>query len=165
MRAACKNAVLLAVSQSGRKVTARHTKNADFVVSDGMEVAKQWAESSRRTRMIAERMIGIKVQNNDIVVKAARAIFARGAGAKSRKHLDGTVETIANLYSNHRNSANYGRNGWSLYNAVTEYLDHERESDPKDRAETTMDLTSWVNKKKLATARHVLALSGEGYVG
>lgn len=164
IRAVCKNAVLLAVNQSARKVTARHTKNADFVVSDGMEVAKQWADSSRRTRMIAERMVKVAIPNNDTVAETARAIFARGAGTKSRKHLEGTVDTVVNLYSNHRNAGNCGKNGWSLYNAVVEYLDHERDADAKDRAETTMDSTSWVSKKKLDTARYVLALPREGDV-
>lgn len=159
IRAVCKNAVLVAVSESQRKVTARHTKNADFVVNDGMEVAKQWADLSRRTKQIAEQMIRIKVKDNDTVATAARNILSRGTGVKSQKHLDATVESIVNLYSSDRNSAKYGTNGWSLYNSVVEYLDHEREADANDRAETTMDSTSWVSKKKLATAQYVLALS------
>lgn len=159
IRAVCKNAVLVAVSESQRKVTARHTKNADFVVSDGMEVARQWSDLSRRTKQIAERMIRINVNNNDVVATAARSILSRGGGEKSKKHLDATVESIVNLYASNRNSAKYGTNGWSLYNSVVEYLDHEREADVRDRAETTMDSTSWVSKKKLATAEYVLALS------
>ena len=159
IRAVCKNAVLVAVNESPRKVTARHTKNADFVVSDGMRVAKQWVDLSRRTKQIAERMVGIKIDNNDTVATAAKQILSRGAGKKSLKHLGTTVDSIVNLYSSRLNSAGYGTNGWSLYNSVVEYLDHEREADAKDRAETTMDSTSWVSKKKLATAQYVLALA------
>lgn len=159
IRVVCKNAVIVAVNESQRKVTARHTKNADFVVNDGLAVARQWADLSRKTKQIAERMIQIPVKNNDVVVTAAQTILARGVGKKSQKHLDATVDSIVNLYASNRNSAKYGTNGWSLYNSVIEYLDHEREGDAKDRAETTMDSTSWVSKKKLATAEYVLALA------
>jgi phage/plasmid-like protein (TIGR03299 family) len=159
IRAVCKNAVLVAVNEAQRRVTARHTKNADEVVNDGMAVAQQWSDLSRKTKQIAERMIQIPVRNNDTVVATAETILSRGAGKKSRKHLDATVEAIVNLYSSNRNSAKYGKNGWSLYNSVVEYLDHEREASATDRAETTMDSTSWVSKKKLATAEYVLALT------
>lgn len=158
IRAVCKNAVLVAVNESTRKVTARHTKNADFVVNDGLEVAKQWADLSRKTKQIAEKMVHIDIENNDVVASMAKRVLSRGAGEKSKKHLDATVESIVNLYSSTRNSAKYGKNGWSLYNSVVEYLDHERDADPSDKAETTMDSTSWVSKKKLATAQYVLAL-------
>lgn len=159
IRAVCKNAVIVAVNESSRKVAARHTKNADFVVNDGMEVARQWADLARKTKHVAERMIRIPVSNNDTVVEVAKHILARGTGKKSQKHLDSTVESIVNLYSSNKNSAKYGKNGWSLYNSVVEYLDHERDATADDRAETTMDTTSWVSKKKLATARYVLALT------
>lgn len=159
IRAVCKNAIIVAVNESQRRVTARHTKNADYVVNDGMSVARQWADLSRKTKQIAEEMVRITVRNNDIVAETARAILSRGAGKKSVKHLDATVDSIVNLYSSNRNSARFGANGWSLYNSVVEYLDHEREADASDRAETTMDSTSWVSKKKLATAQYVLALT------
>lgn len=159
IRAVCKNAILVAVNESQRRVTARHTKNADYVVNDGMSVARQWADLSRKTKQIAEEMVRISIRNNDVVAETARSVLSRGAGKKSLKHLDSTVDSIVNLYSSNRNSARYGTNGWSLYNSVVEYLDHEREADASDRAETTMDSTSWVSKKKLATAQHVLALT------
>lgn len=159
IRAVCKNAIIVALNESQRKVTARHTKNADFVVNDGMAVAKQWADLSRKTKQIAEQMIRIPVKDNDTVVTAAKTLLLRGLGKKSKKYLDETTESIVNLYSSRLNAATYGHNGWSLYNSVVEYLDHEREAEAKDRAETTMDSTSWVSKKKLATAQYVLALA------
>jgi phage/plasmid-like protein (TIGR03299 family) len=165
IRTACKNAVLVAVKGATRRITARHTKNADHVVNDGLAVARQWGDLSRKTRQIAEHMVRIDVKSNDVVATAARSILARSIGKKGQKHLDATVESIVSLYSGSLNSARYGKNGWSLYNAVVEYLDHEREADPNDRAETTMDLTSWVSKKKLATARYVLALTDHENVG
>ena len=150
---------MVAVNESNKKVTARHTKNADSIVDDGMEVAKQWGSLSRKTKKIAERMIQIPVKNNDTVATIARNVLFRGNGKKSAQHLDSAVDSIVGLYLNGRNSANYGKNGWSLYNAVVEYLDHERGANPIDMAETTMDSTSWVSKKKLVAAESVLALS------
>ena len=165
IRAVCKNAVLVAVNEATKKVTARHTKNADFVVNDGLAVAKQWADLSKKTKQVAEQMVRIPIRNNDTVVQTAKHILSRGAGKKSKKHLDATIDAIVNLYSSPRNSSGYGANGWSLYNSVIEYLDHERDSNAKDRDETTMDSTSWVSKKKLTTAQYVLALSEHKSVG
>jgi len=165
IRAVCKNAVLIAVNEATKKVTARHTKNADTVVNDGMEVAKQWLSLSNRTKIIAEKMVKIEVQNNDVVADAAHEILFRTTGKKSQKHLDLAIDSIVGLYGSNRNSARFGRNGWSLYNSIIEYLDHERDADPSDRAETTMDSTSWVSKKKLVAAEYVLALPTSNYVG
>ena len=165
IRAVCKNAVLVAVNESTKKVTARHTKNADTIVNDGLEVAKQWLNLSKRTKILAEKMVKIQVQNTDVVACAAQEILFRTPGKKSQKHLDLAVESIIGLYGNNNNSARFGRNGWSLYNSIVEYLDHERDADASDRAETTMDSTSWVSKKKLITAEYVLALSTPKFVG
>lgn len=158
IRAVCKNAVIVAVNESSKKVTARHTKNAEFVVNDGLEIAKQWANLSKKTKKIAEQMVQINVKNNDTVVSIAQDVLFRGSGKKSIDHLNSAIESIVNLYSNNRNAGRYGTNGWSLYNSVVEYLDHERDGNPIDRAETTMDLTSWVSKKKLIATECVLAL-------
>lgn len=158
IRVVCKNAIMVAVNEASKKVTARHTKNADSIVNDGMEVAKQWGNLSRKTQKIAERMIAVPIANNDTVASVARNVLFRSSGKKSTQHLDFAVESIVNLYLNNRNSASYGKNGWSLYNAIVEYLDHERDANPIERAETTMDSTSWVSKKKLIAAQSVLTL-------
>lgn len=158
IRVVCKNAIMVAVNEASKKVTARHTKNADSIVNDGMEVAKQWSDLSRKTKKIAERMIQIPITNNDTVASVARNVLFRSSGKKSTQHLDFAVESIVSLYLNNRNSASYGKNGWSLYNAMVEYLDHERDANPIERAETTMDSTSWVSKKKLIAAQSVLTL-------
>lgn len=160
IRVVCKNTVMVAVNESSRKVTARHTKNADAIVNDGLRVAQQWEDLSKRTKKIAEKMIQIAVKDNDAVVAVARDVLFRKNSKKSAKHLDFAVDSIVNIYLSDRNSAKYGKNGWSLYNAAVEYLDHERDASPTDRAETTMDSKSWVSKKKLVTAGRVLALDG-----
>jgi len=160
IRVVCKNAVMVAVNESSRKVTARHTKNADAIVNDGLRVAQQWEDLSKRTKKIAEKMIQIPVKDNDTVVAVARDVLFRKNGKKSAQHLDATTDAIVKLYLNDRNSAKYGRNGWSLYNAVVEYLDGERDAEAADRAETTMDSKSWVSKKKLVATARILALGG-----
>lgn len=158
IRVVCKNTIMFAVNESNKKITARHTKNADSIVNDGMEIAKQWVDLSRKTKKIAERMIQINVVDNDTVATVARNVLFRGNGKRSVHHLDSAIDSIVGLYSSNKNSNRYGKNAWSLYNAVVEYLDHEREADPTDRAETTMDSTSWVSKKKMLAAEYVLTL-------
>jgi hypothetical protein len=63
------------------------------------------------------------------------------------------------LFLSDKNAGGYGFNGWSAYNAVGEYLDHYREAPAKDRAMSSMDLNSWVSKKKLEAQSRILALA------
>jgi hypothetical protein len=78
---------------------------------------------------------------------------------RQRNNREEVNALIRGIYSNERNAANYGYNGWSMYNAVVEYLDHWRQGDPKDRAIASMDDNSWVTRTKLMTQQAVLALA------
>lgn len=61
------------------------------------------------------------------------------------------------IYLNKRNAGGYGFNGWALYNAVAEYLDHVRTDDKVSNAVASMDDTSSVTQKKLLA--HALVLN------
>ena len=66
--------------------------------------------------------------------------------------------TINGLYVNKNNAGGFGNNGWSMFNAVGEYLDHYRKADSTDRAYASMDMYSWVTKTKAQTESYILSL-------
>jgi hypothetical protein len=74
---------------------------------------------------------------------------------KNREEVWGVVK---GLYVNKNNAGGYGRNGWSMLNAVGEYLDHYRDADANDKASASMSVYSWVTKTKRETERHILSL-------
>lgn len=63
------------------------------------------------------------------------------------------------VYESEKNSAGYGHNGWSIYNAVGEYLDHHRDAEPRERALASLDDNSWVSRAKQAAEMAVLSLA------
>ena len=55
------------------------------------------------------------------------------------------------------NAGGYGFNGWSMYNAIVEYLDHYRGTSANERALASMDETSSVTQKKLIAQHAVVS--------
>jgi hypothetical protein len=66
---------------------------------------------------------------------------------------------VRGLYVNDKNAGGYGFNGWSVYNAIGEYLDHYRDAKPEERAIASMDYNSWVTRKKAEAQSLVLSLA------
>jgi hypothetical protein len=69
---------------------------------------------------------------------------------------------VREIFYNDRNAKVVGKNGWSMYNSVVEYLDHGRADVSEDkRLLATMDPRekSWVNTRKINAQKAVLALA------
>ena len=64
---------------------------------------------------------------------------------------------IRSIYANERNAGGFGNNGWSLSNAIGEYLDHARGGKAEERALASMQVGSWVDKKKAQVVELILA--------
>lgn len=159
IRAVCSNTVMLGLSAAQRTFTARHTKNVDSAFDDAqrvLELSTEWARSFKDT---AERMLATPV-NAFAMDRVLDRVFpikkdATERQAKNREELVGLVRAI---YENDRNAGGFGRNGWSLYNSIGEYLDHHRDAKPIDRALASMDDNSWVSRMKMNAQDAVLTL-------
>ena len=160
VRAVCNNTVMLGLKSAQRVFTARHTRNVDFALEDAREVLRISVDWGKSFSEAAEKMLSIPVGPVQ-VDKVLNTIFPakKDESDRQKKNRDNTLTLIRAVYANPRNSAGYGQNAWSLYNAVVEYLDHHREADEKDRAIATMDDNSWVNRMKLDTHQAVMALA------
>jgi hypothetical protein len=80
----------------------------------------------------------------------------RDESSRQKKNREELLDQVLGIYVNERNAGSYGFNGWSLYNAVAEYLDHNRTDDKVSNAIASMDDTSSVTQKKLLTHSLVL---------
>lgn len=161
IRAVCKNTVMMGISGAERIFRARHTANADSAIDDAQKVLEISTEWAKQFKITAERMLAIPTPSSSgRIDRVLNSVFPEKSGETDRQK-NNRLEVhalVRGIYGNTRNSANYGENGWSLYNSVVEYLDHYRDAKPEERAVTSMDENSWVSKTKLATQAAVLAL-------
>jgi phage/plasmid-like protein (TIGR03299 family) len=162
IRAVCKNTVMMGMRDAERVFRARHTANADTVIDDAQKVLEISTEWAKQFKITAEQMLAIPTPGSSgRIDRVLNTVFPEKSGETDRQknnRLD-IHSLVRGIYGNSRNSANYGENGWSLYNSVVEYLDHYRDAKPDERAITSMDENSWVTKTKLATQSAVLALA------
>ena len=161
IRAVCKNTVIAGVSSAKRVFTARHTRNADRAIEQANEVlniSSAWAREFSRT---AEQLLSINVPaSSPILDKTLDAVFplAKDATERQQKNRKEVVALVRAVYSNENNAKNYGYNGWSLVNAVGEYLDHYRDATQTERALASMGANSWVSRAKVKTQDYLLSV-------
>jgi phage/plasmid-like protein (TIGR03299 family) len=162
VRAVCQNTVRMGLSTARSTFKAKHTSNVESVLQDaqtalGMSTA--WADAFTDT---AERMLAttcVPGSNSvDRVLKVAFPVNEDGTDV-SRRNRDDNIAHVKAIWDNPRNAGKAGHNGWTLYNAVVEFLDHGREGDVDRMAILSMDQNSWVSKRKVATQQAVLALA------
>lgn len=162
IRAVCKNTVVMGLREAQRVFTARHTRNLDTALEDArtvLQISVAWADEFKRA---AEKMLAIKVEPaSGKVDKIINNLFpARPQETdRQRKHRESVHSLIFAIFMNERNVQAVGSNGWALYNAIVEYLDHYRETTPVERAIASMDDNSLVTRKKLEAQQLVLALA------
>lgn len=160
IRAVCKNTVLAGLSASKSVFTARHTRNADNAMEEartilGMSV--EWAKAFAETANTL-----LKVDMNPVKVdRVLQNIFPmkQDESERQKKNRDETWSMVKGLYVNSNNAGGYGQNGWSMLNAVGEYLDHYRNASVKDKANASMSTYSWVTKTKKETESYILSLA------
>lgn len=161
IRAVCKNTVVMGLKSAKRVFTARHTSNVDSTIADAQEVLRISTKWAAEFQAEAERMLRIPVipgsKSIDTVLNAVFPLEKDATDRQKRNH-DEITSTVRSVFVNDRNAGGFGYNGWTLYNAVVEYLDHAREADPADKASASMDENSWVTRSKLTAHKAVLSL-------
>ena len=158
IRAVCNNTVMLGLKNAQRVFTARHTKNAESNVEDARTVLGMSTNWATEFRQMAEELLHTPIQPRHIdhtIAETFKKPDTTDTDRKKKNYIE-LNEKIRAIYNNPRNAGQHGHNGWSLYNAITEYLDHHRGSTPNDRAQTSIDDHSWVTKHKIAAQNTIL---------
>ena len=162
IRAVCKNTVIAGMSNAQRVFTARHTRNVESALAEAqsiLNISTEWAKSFSIT---AEKMLSIPMNLSsarmDTLINALYPEKPQETDRQKRNR-DNINMTIRALYQTERNSAGFGDNGWSAYNAVVEYLDHYRDGGVTERAIASMDANSSVTHKKIKAQEVILSFA------
>jgi hypothetical protein len=150
------------MNNAQRVFTARHTRNVESALAEAqsiLNISTEWAKSFSET---AEKMLSIPM-----TLSSARMDTLIGAlypekpqeTDRQKRNRDNINMTIRALYQTDRNSAGYGDNGWSAYNAIVEYLDHYRDGGVMERAVASMDANSSVTHKKIKAQEVILSFA------
>lgn len=159
-RVVCHNTITAAIRGAQRRFTARHTRNmVDYSVEDAqkaLSISTSWAN---QFKVMAEAMMAVPMPAGSARIDAViEAAFPKDPTATDRQkaNRDAVESQVRTLLAGPTNAAKVGWNGWAVYNAVGEYLDHFRSGTPDERALTSMDDMSWVAKTKLKAQAKVL---------
>jgi phage/plasmid-like protein (TIGR03299 family) len=160
IRAVCSNTVVLGLKHAQRVFTARHTRNVDGTLEEARQVLNisvKWAESFGQE---AERMLSIQAPlGGKKIDSVIGAVFPKDKDETERQknNREEIYELVRNIYLNDRNAGKFGFNGWSLYNAIVEYIDFYRLTDPIAGAIAAMDENSSSTQKKILAHRAVVS--------
>jgi phage/plasmid-like protein (TIGR03299 family) len=159
IRTVCKNTVIAGLDAARSVFTARHTRNADSAMEEAQTVLRmstEWATEFSRT---AEKLLTIPM-NPVKIDKVISNAFPKKTQETQRQeeNREQVWAVVRDIYRNSNNAGGYGENGWSMLNAVGEYLDHYRDADMLDRANASMNMYSWVSKTKVQSEKFILSL-------
>ncbi len=161
VRAVCANTVRFGQNTARSTFKARHTPNVEDALTEAqkvLEISTDWAKSFEA---MAEQMLAIPVPaGSHKVDNVLNALWPEADADTDRKvdNRDNIVGSVRHRFNNERNAGKVGYNGWGLYNAVVEYLDHGRAGTATSRAIASMDSGSLVSARKVQAQAAVLNL-------
>lgn len=161
IRAVCNNTVRLGLRNAERVFVARHTKNIDSAFDDAREVLRISVDWAVEFKKMAEQMLAIPTHpSTGRIDKVLNSVFPikKDETDRQKNNRERQNAIIRAVYENDKNAGGFGHNGWSLYNAIGEYLDHHRDAELHDRAFASLDDNSWVTRTKIDAQNAVLAL-------
>lgn len=157
-RPVCKNTITMAVEGAKRVFKAKHTKSVEDRFKEAQQilgVSTKWAEKFKRE---AESLLAVKF-TEDRFEKVLKGVFPDPVGATDRqkRNSEEARTHVRSLFVGPTNAEKFGMNGWTMYNAVGEFLDHGRKASKEDKALSSMQIGGWVEKKKVLAQKLILA--------
>ena len=162
IRAVCKNTVTFGMRKAKSIFRAKHTRNADIAVENARDVLNISVEWAKEFTKMAEQLLRVPIPSGSRQFdRVFDSVFPDSTNAtdRQRDHRDEVQMILRGLYASKKNSAGFGHYGWATYNACAEYLDHTREGDADSKAASSMNLNSWVSKRKQTAQKAILSLA------
>lgn len=158
-RAVCHNTISWGFARAKRTFKARHTSQVQATLADAataMDLRTRYTEAfvAQCEALLAT---AAPASTLDKVLEGVFPTPGPDATQRSKDHVTRTHDAIRRLYEGPNNAGGFGRNGWTVYNAVGEFLDHYRKGTPEALAYASMSVGSWVDQAKAKTAGLILA--------
>ena len=144
MRPLCNNLEIWK-NKEVQAVKVRHTKNSQGKLKEAMRIwsgmNNAWEAFINKARMLTEKIVGVNE-----VERFLDAIVCKVEKETSKRKLN-QREDLERLF--HSGRGNQGKTGWDLYNAVTQYYDHETITEqPEKRLASSIYGTGAAQKTK-----------------
>ena len=131
IRLFCQNQLIRAIKAATTNVTIKHTSNVHERLQDALRVfnvsMEGFAIFQEKAKYLARKLVDKKMVEaflNEVILDTG------STRAANQRH------KISELFENGR--GNSGKTAWHLYNAATEYVDHERTSDEEKSMDSAM---------------------------
>lgn len=125
-RPVCKNTVRFALDHLKMAVKIKHTAGSDERTIQAAEALGYAGAVERQMKAKAEALLAVE---NPPLAKTLEAIWPTEDLDDDNPYLkrrEDIQERIWDLYLGPLNAELVGKNGWAAYNAITEWIDHER---------------------------------------
>ncbi len=160
IRVVCKNTLNMAVQGAKNVFRAKHTSSVEARLKQAQQVLGVSTAWSKSFKGQSENLLKVSY-SEDRFQRVLNKVFPEPnqASERQKRNTQAVHTQVRGIFSNEKNSKNFGSNGWTMYNSIVEYLDHERDASLDDRLKATMTVGSWVEKKKIQSASTILALA------
>jgi phage/plasmid-like protein (TIGR03299 family) len=165
-RVVCWNTATMSMRNADRTkqvYKVRHTSGKEHRKAEAVEAMGLAKQVSELWIKQASAMIDID-GGHDVVDKAIEAVWPRPNHEEVTERVMNTWHdrrnSIHDLYVGDTCSAQFGSSGWTAWNAITEYLDHNGKTvNTVKRAVASMDINGTVAKAKDIAAQRILQLA------
>lgn len=163
IRPVCRNTVNMALGQLQQTIQVKHTKYAEERINQAAIALKYAGAVEAETIRRAEQMLKVEGKTAlPVLLDHFWGISDESLSERQKNKRARIREHVRELYWSNTNVQLVGDNGWAAYNAVVEYLDHDREvrgaNKTQDKARAAV-LPGKVVNDKVKASELVLDLS------
>jgi phage/plasmid-like protein (TIGR03299 family) len=165
-RVVCWNTATMSLNGAQRNKQVhkvRHTSSKDDRKSEAVEAMGLAKQVGQLFAEQASKMMGITGDSNllDSIIATVWEKPDSGESDRILNNWGDRRDKIHRIYRSDTCVGGFGHSGWTVWNSITEYLDHARPRTTADkRAIATMDVDGTVAKAKDKAAQRILELAG-----
>jgi phage/plasmid-like protein (TIGR03299 family) len=149
IRLFCQNQLIRAIKAATTNVMLKHTSNVNDRLRDAMNVFHMSTQAfevfEEKARYLARKLV-----DKQVVERFLNEIIEETGSTRVKNQR----EKVRQLFEHGR--GNKGRTAWDLYNGATEFVDHERTSDPEKALDSAMFGSGALLKEKAFAAALVM---------
>ncbi|MBF0430528.1 MAG: DUF932 domain-containing protein [Fibrobacteria bacterium] len=150
IRLFCENQLIRAIKNASTNIVLRHTVNAEIKMQQAFEVFATSRNAFLRFKQKAQYLAQKQVDREMVKRFLDSVVGPEDQSTRIRNNR----ETVTRLFENGK--GNHGQNAFQMYNAATEWVDHERTRDPEKRLESAMFGSGAIIKEKAFAAAMAL---------